>query len=470
MSEPLDLHHTLSSTIIPASTQPRLMYLLLEVVGGTGAESLPGNLGLIIDVSESMRIRLVSDDQFRELVRSGHAVEVMTDGVPAYQITSAPQEVISKFPRRIDYVADALMTASEYLRPADNFSLVAFAGRSYAMIPNVSGKDVERLRQASRELDYLHLGDGTQMAEGIATAYEQVLKAINRSRPTGSQSSSFASRLILLTDGHTLNVNECYEWAKKSRESGIKLSTMGIGSEFNEELLIPLADQTGGNAYYIESPEKIPEAFSRELGSALRVSYRNVEIKLQIPSGIELRRTHRVFPELGVFDLGPNMGGSYSLQLGDYDPAAPLGLLLELIISPRPPGSYRLMQALLAWDDPSGGAIRPHNRQDIVLQVASQATSPLNERVMNIVERVGAFKQGMQALEAAKSAQTGSQQDRTSATVRLREAATRLLDMGESSLADIMLKQADSLEQSGNMDPNATKKLRYETRRMTQHS
>ena len=57
--------------------------------------------------------------------------------------------------------------------------------------------------------------------------------------------------------------------------------------------------------------------------------------------------------------------------------------------------------------------------------------------------------------------------DRGAATQRLRQAATRLLDMGENSLADAMRCQADMLESDGRLDPNATKKLRYETRRIT---
>lgn len=450
--------------------KPRLVYLLLEVTGGQGAQSLPGNLAFIIDVSESMRIRMVTDEQFRELVQNGQAVEVMTDGVPAYQITSATPEVVSKFPRRIDYLAQALQVAADYLRPADRFSLVAFAGRAYCMIPSAPGREHERLKQASRELDYLHLGDGTQIALGLADGFKELQKAVGNATEGAPAIGAFASRLVLLTDGHTRNVNECYEWAGHARGAGFKLTTMGIGSDFNEDLLIPLSDQTGGNAYYIETPEKIPEAFRQELGAALRVSYRNVEIKIQLPQGVELRRVYRALPELGTFDPGQNLGGSYSLQLGDYDPVAPQALLLELVIAPRLEGSYRLGQVLLAWDDPGGILARPNVRQDILLQVAHGATSPLNERVMNIVERVGVFKMGTQALAAAQqaAAQDATEADCSVATVRLREAATRLLDMGESALAAAMLQQADNLEHGGAMDPNATKRLRYETRRMVQ--
>jgi Ca-activated chloride channel family protein len=454
MPQPLVLTSTLASPIVPVTGQPRLVYLLLEVGGGEGAHALPVNLGLVIDSSDSMRIRLVTDAQFSELARRGQAKEVMTDGVPAFQITSIPNELVSKFPRRIDYVSEALVIAGEYLRSADRFSLTAFAGRALTLIPATSGDERLRLQQAARDLEHLNLGDETRMSEGLALGFAEVQR---------NHVQAYASRLILLTDGHTRDVNECYAWARRAREVGFAVTTMGIGNEFNEDLLIPLADLTGGNAYYIETPDQIPAAFRKELGVALRISYKNVEIKLQMTSGVELRRVHRVLPELGAFDPGPNMKGSYALLLGNYDPAAPSGLLLEFVLPPWQAGSYRLAQALLAWDDPDGGQARPSQRQDIVVQLAQGASIPYNGRVMNIVEKVGAFKLGLQALEDAERG------DRSVATARLRQAATRLLDMGESNLANSMIQQAQTLEKGGQVDPNATKKIRYETRRLTQN-
>lgn len=464
MAEALQLKCIPSSTVVPASDRQRLLYLLAEVTGGEGAHTLPSNLGFIIDTSESMHIRLVSDEQFLQLAKNGQAQEIMTDGVPAYQIKAIPSELLETFPRRIDYVSEALMVASEYLRPVDRFSLIAFAGRAHVMISSAPGSERLRLHQAARELEYMRLGDATHMADGIAMAFDELLR---QARRTGMP--DYASRMILLTDGHTRNVSGCYKWARQARDRGLKLSTMGIGSEFNEDLLIPLADLTGGNAYYIETPDQIPDAFRQELGAALRISYRNVEIKVQLSSGVELRRVHRVLPELSDFDQGPDMGNSYALLLGDYDPVMPVALLLELVIPPRPAGTYRLAQTMLAWEDPDGDIARPNLRQDVLVQVSTSATAPLNGKVMNIVEKVGAFRMGTQALERAQNvSQNTDQEDRSTATVRLRQAATRLLDMGEENLADAMFRQADILEQSGSLDPDATKKLRYETRRLTQ--
>jgi len=464
MADSLTLTCTPSSREIPASDQPRLLYVLVEISGGEGAQTLPSNLGFIIDASDSMHIRLVSDEQFLELAKNGQAQEIMTDGVPAYQIKSIPNELITKYPRRIDFVSEALLVASEYLRPVDRFSLIAFAGQARVMISSAPGSERARLHQAARELEYMRLGDETQMALGIAMAFDEVQRQAKR-----SGSPNYASRLIVLTDGHTRNVRQCYDWAKQSRECGLKVTTMGIGSEFNEDLLIPLADLTGGNAYYIESSEQIPDAFRQELGSALRISYRNAEVKLQLASGVGLRRVHRVLPELSDFDQGQNLGGSYSLLVGDYDPLSPATLLLEMVVPPISEGDYRLAQVLLAWDDPSGGMSRPNKRQDITVKIANAATLPLDGRVMNIVEKVGAFKMGAHALETAqKAAQGTDRKDKNAATVRLRQAATRLLDMGEDTLADAMNEQANILENDGILNPDATKKLRYETRRLTQ--
>jgi len=458
MAVSLTLTCSLSSPILPVGSVPRLVYLLVEIAGGEGAETLPGNLAFVIDASESMRIRLVSDENFAELVKDGQVQEVITDGVPAYLIGAIPSEQLASLPRRIDYVAEALNVASEYLRPADFFSLVAFAGWAHCLIPSVSGSERQRLRMAAHELENLRLGDETHMAEGMAMGLTEIERR---------SSSSHAARMILLTDGHTLKVSECYEWAERARLAGVKLTTMGIGTEFNEDLLIPLADATGGSAYYVETADQIPDAFLKELGAVQRITYRNLEVKLQL-SEVELRRVYRVLPELGLFDPGPNLEGSYAMLLGDYDPGAPVTLLLEIILPPLSAGVHRLAQVLFTWEDPTLQMERQNQRQEIGIEMIQGAAGSLDERVMNIVEKVGAFKMGAFALDHAQSAAlTGDPQDKDAATMRLRQAATRLLDLGEIALASSMLKQADTLESSGNLDADVTKKLRYDSRKIS---
>ena len=67
MAEALGLTCTVNTPALPVTGGQRLVYLLLEVSGDTGSEVLPVNLALVVDVSESMYIRVATDEQFREI-------------------------------------------------------------------------------------------------------------------------------------------------------------------------------------------------------------------------------------------------------------------------------------------------------------------------------------------------------------------------------------------------------------------
>lgn len=457
MAKGLNLSCTPSSAVVSKGGGD--FYLLIEVSGGKGAGALPSNIALTLDISDSMRIRLVSTKQFKKLTRSGRVQEVITDGIPTYRFVDVPQEVIDKSTSRLDYVKQALKIASDFLRSSDIFCVVVFASRATMLVPATSGDERSRLYYAAQEIERLHLGNDTQMDEGMFLAFEELRKNVGE---------TYASRMILLTDGHTLNVGDCYRWAELAKEEGIKITTIGIGTEFNEDLLIPLADMTGGNAYYVERADQIPKVFQRELGSAMRVNYRNVEVKLRLEEGIALQRVYRVKPELGPFDAGVEMDHSYSLFIGDYESANPQALLAELRLPALPIGRNRLAQTLLSWEDPEGGVMRQVERSEIFVNVA-QESRKANGRVMNLVEKVTAYKLGTQALAAVQNAlKTENKEELDAATIRLRQVATRLLNIGESSLAKTMLRQAEHLEEKGDLDAEAAKKLRYETRRLTQ--
>jgi Ca-activated chloride channel family protein len=140
---------------------------------------------------------------------------------------------------------------------------------------------------------------------------------------------------------------------------------------------------------------------------------------------------------------------------------APPAFLLELIVPARAAGDFRLAQAVLSSDPVGAG--RATARADLVGRFAggAAADTPADARVMGYVERVVAFNLQTRALEEAA---TG---DVATATRRLRAAATRLLDMGETKLARAVQQQAETLEGRAKLDATATKELQYATRQLT---
>jgi len=152
------------------------------------------------------------------------------------------------------------------------------------------------------------------------------------------------------------------------------------------------------------------------------------------------------------------------VALGEVEAKIGKALLVELLLPPRPAGKYRIAQAEIAYDVPAQGLVGEKVRSDIMLNFSHDPdeTKQYDTSVMNIVEKVTAFKLQTRALDEAKMGNIAG------ATQKLRAAATRLLDLGEEGLATAALKEADNLEKQGSMSAEGTKKLRYETRKLTQ--
>ena len=450
----LNIKTTLNKPVVPFTGKPHLVYLLVEIDGGESAQTLPMNLGLLIDVSKSMHIRMVSEEQFKEMVGRGHTKEILTDGIPAWEIKSAPREMINQLPRKIDYVREALFLVSEYLRQGDYYSLIAFADRPVKLIPMSTGKERGKLNKQARELEYLDLGDETLMAEGLAMVLNEL-----QDKKTGN----LADRIILLTDGYTKNVKQCYKWAKKAREMSLAITTMGIGPSFNEDLLIPIAEMTGGKAYYLESPDSIPTAFRKELGSALDVRYRNLKLELKPSANVQVRNLYRVLPELGNIEGEILSDGSSLHYLGHYEPSLPPAFLFELVLPPLNKGNYCIVKMNFFWDGDRMSEEMSSFQKDVVVTVGSATSGTINKNIKAIIDKVGAYRLGNYALEYAQNS------NRNDGVSLLRKAAGRLAEVGEEALSREVSNAADKLQNEGKIDPNATKRIKYDTRLITQH-
>lgn len=456
MSNLLTLTTQFSQDTLPANNSQRLLYVLIEFAAGDvgGGAPLPVNLTLVVDKSDSMCVPILSQEQFDELVRLGSVSETMVDGVPVWHFENIPAQYSLDAPRSIDFVKRALHSAVEQIAPHDRFALVAFAREAMVVIPNQPGQNKRELVQAIDALDKLPIGNETYMALGLTRGIEQAQAALSRDH---------LNRLIILTDGFTQDAPQCRALAQNAAQQGIAVSTMGLGVEFNEELLISIADVTGGEAYFVRDPSEIPKVFRQELAGVQNIALRNLLVRMRFMDGIELRRAHRVKPM--IYDLGalPLVERGFDLKLGDMARQAAFALMLELVVPPRPEGNYQLAHLVAEYDLPHLGIERQKQRANLIIPyTANHASAPTNPTVMNLVEKLSAFKLQTRALQDAANG------DLANATRKLQAAATRLINMGEQNLAQQMLNEAANLEQRGRMSAEGTKRLRYETRKLTQ--
>ncbi|MDQ6695608.1 MAG: VWA domain-containing protein [Chloroflexota bacterium] len=437
----------------PTSSEPRLLYLLVDISPGENVQPLeaPVNIALVLDVSESMRLPVLSQAQFRELQKMGHVNKTVSDGVDVWTFSHIPEAIRRQAPSNLDAVQSSIADAARHFEARDTVSLVGFADRAEVLLRGLPGSDTQRLLEAVAQLGGISLGDETDIAAGLEAGIEEVARSHTRGA---------ISRVLVLTDGFTKEPEHVARLAAQARQSGIAVSTLGIGTEFNEKLLLDMADASLGNAYFARTPQEIAPAFASELAMVQAVSLRDVQVEVRLSTGVEVRRAYRVRPAIAPIRLGTGKRVA-GLPLGDLDPKNPHAILLELIVPPHPGGTFRVAHIEASHSDATGIRVSNVGNDIVVSYVAGGKLMQPDPAVMNIVERVTAFVLQTRALDDMAAGNPAA------ATQKLRAAATRLLTVGESDLARTVQLEAEQIESSGQASQSGTKEIRYATRKLS---
>jgi secreted protein with Ig-like and vWFA domain len=443
----LTLTHTPNPLIVGQLHEAQLCYALVRIDAAGDGGARPVNWALVADASRSMRIPIVDEAQFRALVREGGAQETLVDGVPVWQLSGpVPPEVRAASHSALDHVARALHSVVERLDAHDRFALVACAEEAVLLARSASGAQRADLARGIARLASLNLGEQTDLAHGL----ELALNELRRGRDTQR-----VERLLLLTDGFTQRPDACLALAGTAAAEGVAISTIGLGGEFQEEVLTALADRSGGRALFLLKPEEIPRTIAAELAAARAAAARAVALRVVPATGAALRRVTRIRPDLATLYEGAGGEAPPDLRLGDIAGGAQITLLLELLAPPDAPdaakGAQLAQLALLSAGAPAAQA---------ELLVDYQAVAPPHApEVLDAAARAAAARLQRRAVAAA----IGNPGE---AARLLRAAAARLEDLGERELASAARTQALELERGGTANPLATKELTYATRRL----
>jgi Ca-activated chloride channel family protein len=413
MANDIILTTQINKAYLPVMNTQQLVYVLIETVPGSSMSQvqMPLNLSLVLDKSGSMQ------------------------------------------GKKIQNLREAAKLVVDRLGPQDTISIVAFSDRKYRIAESQPVTDKDSLKKG---IDRIRDGGGTAISGGMSQGLAELDKATGPDR---------VSRMLLLTDGQTFgDEKQCKKLGKQAGDRGIVVNALGLGDDWNEDLLDDIAEASGGRADFIDSPEKIVSFFEQAVQSMQDTVVQNAQLILRLASDITPRQVWQVLPMISNLGYQPLSDRDVQVTLGEMEKGQPRSLLVELLVGPRPAGTYRVAQAEISYDVPGLKLSGQRIRSDILLNFTADATQAkeYDPEVMNLVEKVTAFKLQTRALEEAKMGNIAG------ASQKLRAAATRLLEMGEDDLAQSALEEAENLEKSGQMSSHGTKKLRYETRKLTQ--
>ncbi|GMR01019.1 MAG: hypothetical protein BMS9Abin19_0366 [Gammaproteobacteria bacterium] len=241
---------------------------------------------------------------------------------------------------KIDYTKKAAEFLIDHLTPNDYLSIVAYNTEVEVVMPAGPVSFQGLLKHHLSEID----PDGmTNLSGGLFEGYTQVKKHVN---------ADGVNRILLLSDGKAnrgiTHSEGLTPYTKQYGEEGIAVSALGVGQDFNEELLMALAETSNGNYYYIKNPEDIPVIFSQELTRLINVAAQNVLVSVKLRPDVHLSNSFG-HPYIQISQ------DEYQFRLGDINYGGRGILLLELSVPPEGEGEKNIAVVEVSYDDVGGG-------------------------------------------------------------------------------------------------------------------
>ncbi|GAC1401467.1 MAG: VWA domain-containing protein [Ktedonobacteraceae bacterium] len=346
---------------------------------------------------------------------------------------------------KLKNVKEAVKMVIDRLEPTDYISVVIFDDTAQVIIPSMPANDPFGMKAA---IDRIPDAGGTTMSLGMM----QGLGELRRWNIPNA-----VNRMILLTDGVTYgDTDRCRQLARDAAAANISIYPLGIGSDWDENLLDDIGQLSGGTpAEFIKSPADAMSIFQQQLQSAVAVAVRNSTLTLRLPAGVSPRKAVKVLPLIRDVDPSSLSDRQVIIPLGDLEKDTAQSVLIELMIDPRPAGLFRIAQAELSYDVPVAGLVGERIRDDIKVTFTTDVneSAQVNATVMNFAEKANANRLVTRVLDEYK--RTGK------ATTKLAPNVTRVLDP-ETQAAIEQINQGQQISQE------QVKSIGNKTRKLTQ--
>lgn len=206
---------------------------------------------------------------------------------------------------KIEKARQSAIQIVDQLQKDDTFSLIAYDSQVQVLVPSQPVEDKKYLKQ---RISQLEPGGSTALYAGVEEGAQQLEKYLTKKR---------VNRVILLSDG-LANVGpssprELSRLGVELARNGISVSTLGIGDDYNEDLMAALAEASDANYYYVKDVEDLPKILAKELGILTRVAARELRIEVICPDGIEpigfIGRPETFKHGVAQIDMGPLASG-----------------------------------------------------------------------------------------------------------------------------------------------------------------
>ena len=328
---------------------------------------------------------------------------------------------------KIQYAKDGTLQALRQLNNGDAFSLVTYSSGVYTLVPSATNRDADAIANLIANIS---AGGSTALFGGVSQGAAEVRKHL---------ASPFIHRVLLLSDG-LANIgpsspSELGRLGAALQKEGISVSTVGVGFDYNEDLMTHLSQASDGNTYFAESADMLPQIFAEELGGVFNVVAQKVDVTLSFPEGVRPLRI--------VGREGRIRGNTVEVPLNQLYAGQDKYALVEVEISDgRADQTREIARAQISyWDLGKNATVQANGRVEATFSkdektvLASTNQAVVQEHLLN--------EYAVKQLKATELYDQGKQKE---ALDLLKYENAYLRSKGEETKNEVLIKRAEQME------------------------
>ena len=209
----------------------------------------------------------------------------------------------------------AALEILDLLREKDYVAVYGFASRFYKALELTPMSERKKIEES---IVSLKLSSGTNIYDTLKKLGEEVDRIIKL--------HEIPIRIIFLTDGKPetgkKDPNKILEIASQLGKRGVSALVIGVGKDYNEELLLGIAKSLKGVFVHVDNPEELEKVMNEYVKVAKEVSARDVKVYLRLKPGFDVLVYNRNFEKRSdtvTIDVGDINYGETVVVAGDLE-------------------------------------------------------------------------------------------------------------------------------------------------------
>ncbi len=238
---------------------------------------------------------------------------------------------------KMERAKESAMVLAQSLSPNDLISIVAFEYKTRVLLAPTPALEQDKIAQV---IGSIKVGSATSLYGGLQKANELASK---NTKP------GYVSRIVLITDGLPTdreNAKDYEELCKEIRRDGITVNPIGIGDDYDENLLLQIGDYGGGEWMHVTNPNSQLPGFLREqVTMMLNTVAISPTLAIEFLPNTEIIDFYTVKPVLTRLDLPERTGDRYAFDLRDLIAGQEQTMVFRVKLPAMPDGDYSLLNA-----------------------------------------------------------------------------------------------------------------------------